>query len=110
MRALSLNADRFHLGIELEYFGTHLTTPAGLFVSSEGHRRVEDIITVDPDGSRLHGLGHPVGFAEILGPDGPRQTERRVVHLGGNFFGFFERHRANDGTKNLLVDDLHPWP
>src|SRR5208282_3682216 len=101
--SLHLKTDRLDLRVVLEHFAAHLTAPAGLLVSSEWQSRVEDTVTVDPDRSRLHCLGHPVCFADIFCPDCSSQTVRRVVHLGDNFVGFFEWHRAHDRTKDLFV-------
>src|SRR5271167_1629265 len=51
------HADRLGLEIIFEHLAAHLAAPARLLVAAKGHRRVEDVVAVDPDrtGAQLIG-------------------------------------------------------
>src|SRR5579885_570887 len=83
-------ADCLRLSIEIERVVPHLAPPAGLLVASEGHRRVENVIAIDPDGSGPQLLSHAVCLADIACPDGCREAVVAIVGARNNFLGVGE--------------------
>ena len=53
--ALQSRAHRLRLRIQLERIFAHLAPPAGLFVAAEGKSGVENVVAVNPHGSRAQG-------------------------------------------------------
>ena len=53
--ALQSRAHRLRLRIQLERIFAHLASPAGLFVAPEGKSGVENVVAVNPHGSRAQG-------------------------------------------------------
>src|SRR5580698_6602612 len=76
---LKSRRDGFDLGVVVEHFLAHLTAPAGLLVSAEGQRGVEDVMAIDPDSAGADAPGHLVGGAQILRPDTSRKSIYAVV-------------------------------
>ena len=48
---------------------SHLASPAGLFVTSEGQRGIENVVAVDPHCSGAKLFRHAVGFADVARPN-----------------------------------------
>ena len=74
-RALDLQrgADRFHFRVLLKYFVAHFAAPAGLFVSAERHRGVEDVVAVNPDRAGAQPGREAVGLLDVPRPNSGSQ-------------------------------------
>src|SRR5580692_5735990 len=71
---LKLSRDRLELGVGVQSLVAHFTAPAGLLVTAERQRRVEHVVTVDPDGASPELLGQRVRLGDIPGPDAGAET------------------------------------
>src|SRR5271155_752677 len=87
----------------------HLAPPAGLFVSAERQRGVEDVVAVHPDGARADALSQFVGDAHVARPDAGGEAVFGVIGLGGDTVevAVGKRLRANHRAEDLFLDDLH---
>src|SRR5260370_16781611 len=85
----------------------HLAAPAGLFISAEWHRRVENVVAVDPHRTRAKMSRRAVGFADIPPPNGSSQAIFAIVGTRQNFLRIVERHRGNDRPEDFLLHHLH---
>src|SRR6478672_7798429 len=68
-RHLQRGADGFDFGVVLENFVAHFAAPAGLFVSAEGQRGIENVVAVDPDRTGAEFRGDLIGFLDVARPD-----------------------------------------
>src|SRR6266481_990582 len=66
---LDPGAHRLGLGVVVEHLVAHFASPAGLLVTAEGERCVENVIAVNPHGSSGDLVGHAVGFADVARPN-----------------------------------------
>src|SRR5258708_789387 len=76
---LELGADRLHLRIEFQRIMSHFAAPPGLLVASEGQRRVEDVVAVDPDRAGPQLRGDTMRLADVARPDARRQSIDALV-------------------------------
>jgi hypothetical protein len=72
-------ADSLLLGVEIKGVMSHLTSPARLLVAAKGQRRIEDIVAVDPNGTRLQLPCQHMRLADIPAPDPGRSWEVPLV-------------------------------
>ena len=101
------NADSLGLSVVGQRILAELTADTGLLVTTEGHLVVEGVVGVDPDGTRLEGVGDLDGGVEVLGVDGGGETVcAGVAELDGILLGLELGDRA-DGAEDLLFHDLH---
>ena len=101
------NADSLGLSVVGQRILAELTANTGLLVATEGHLVVEGVVGVDPDGTRLEGVGDLDGGVEVLGVDGGGETVcAGVAELDGVLLGLELGDRA-DGAEDLLFYNLH---
>src|SRR5215218_8654656 len=79
---IEIHPDRFDLRVVLERVGAHFSAEAALLVAAERGRRIVDVVSVDPDGSRLELPRHVVCFLDVAGPDAGGQPVGRIVGHG----------------------------
>src|SRR5271157_4615058 len=105
---LKSGRDGFGAEITVEYRFAHFAPPTGLLVATEGQCRVEDVVAIDPDGSRLYLRRQQVCLTEVTSPDTSRKPIDAVIRLSDQILvQFLERHRGHDGAEDLLLNDLH---
>src|SRR5580693_10004223 len=103
---LQLRRDGLDFGVVVEDFVAHLPAPAGLLVPAERQRRVEYVVTVDPDCAGPELLGEGVGLGDVLGPDARAEAVLAVVGDAGDLLQVGERRGDQDRAEDLLADDL----
>src|SRR5580692_9467486 len=91
----------------LEHRLAHLAAPAGLFVPTERQSRIEDVVAIDPDGSRLQLGGEAVRLRNVLRPYPCRQTVDGVVAQAHGLVESLERRGGDYRTEDFLLHDLH---
>src|SRR5262249_35849769 len=104
---LNTSANGFHFGIQFKRLFPHFAAPAGLFVPSERHRGVKDVVAVDPDGSRAQFGCELVRLADVTSPDPGGQSINGVIRYRENFLGLFEWSRHSHRAENLFLHDFH---
>ena len=72
-------ADRLRLQVVIERVVSHLASPARLLVAAERHRRIEDVVAVDPDRTRAQAVGDAVSLADVPRIDTRREPVCRIV-------------------------------
>src|ERR1700733_13558608 len=75
---------RFNLGVVVQHLLAHLASPAGLLVTAEGERCVEDVMAIDPHRAGAQPLGHLVRQAAVACPHASSEAIDRVVGLLGD--------------------------
>src|SRR2546430_9688593 len=101
--------DGLELRIIVQRLAPQVAPESRELVAAERRRGVVEVVRVHPHGPRLDRASHAVRFLDIPGPDPGREAvQRAVAELDALGFVLERQHRQN-GTENLLVDDLHPW-
>src|SRR5271154_541832 len=99
-------SEHHHNGLRLrvcvENLVAPLAPPAGLLVSTEGKRSVENVEAVDPDGASLDLLREGVGLGYVLGPDTCRQAVDGIICDRCGFVGVVEAVSDQHGAKDLV--------
>src|ERR1700728_1401575 len=73
------HADRLGLEIIPEHLASHLAAPARLLVAAKGHRRVENVVAIDPDRPSPQLIGDAMRTLDVGGPEPRGQAVHRVV-------------------------------
>src|SRR5690348_6714450 len=74
-----VDAERLALQIRVHRFFPELTSPPGLLVATERHGRIEDAVTVDPDGAGAQLRCEREYLVDVTRPDAGRETVDRVI-------------------------------
>src|ERR1700723_1148040 len=100
-------ADRFDLGVKIQYFVTHFAAPSGLLIAAEGHRRIKHVVAIDPDGPRPKQRSSTVRLADVASPDAGGQTILGGVGLGDEVVHILEWDGGDHGPEDFFPHDLH---
>src|SRR5689334_14939646 len=96
-----IHPDRLDLRVQLESSLAHLTPEAALLVATKRRRRVEHVVAVDPDRTRLEAVGEAMRLVDVARPDGGGEAVGRVVAGGEDLARVLERRRADDRAEDL---------
>jgi len=84
-----------------------LTSDTRLFVSTEGHIRVELVETIDPDGTSLELVSSLNSAVDVLGEYSSSETVDSVVGLLDDVVVILELDDHTNGAEDLLLNDPH---
>src|SRR5690606_2187735 len=100
----SASVDPDTLGVEIgvEVFDTTFAAIAAHAVPPEGHRRIECVIGIDPDGARADRTGNAVRLADIPGPHAARQAEGGLICARNHLVLIIERQDRNYRAEDFL--------
>src|SRR5678815_3420891 len=101
--ARQVNPNALHLRVKIERVPAHLAAVARLFVTTEGRRCIEHVVSIDPNNTRLDLFRKTVRARDVPGPDTSRETVDRVVGLLDQLVFVFEADHRYDGSKDLFL-------
>lgn len=104
---VDVDLDSLDFGVVLEGILSQLSTETGLLETTEGHLRVELVVAVDPDSTSFELTGDSGGSRDVGREDSGSKTVDRVVGSFKSFLLSVKRRNNDDGTKDLLPDNLH---
>ena len=102
-----VDVDSLDLGVVFDGVFTEFSTDTRLLETTEWHLGVKLVVTVDPNGSALESLSDSVCSRGVLREDGGSETVDRVIGGVNDFLLGIELGHDDDGTENLLLDNLH---
>src|ERR1044071_4787775 len=76
-----VHPDRLGLGVGEEPFLAQLSSEPALLDASEGRRRIELVVRIDPDRPGAQGLRRAVRLLDVARPDTGAQSVERIVRL-----------------------------
>src|SRR5690349_9013316 len=79
--ARQINPNALHLRVQVKRVPAHLAAVARLFITTEGRRCIEHVVSIDPNNTRLDLFRETMRAGDVSGPDAGRQTVDRIVRL-----------------------------
>src|SRR5206468_4506929 len=99
--------DRLGLGVGEEPFLAQLSSEPALLDASEGRRRIELVVRIDPDRPGAQGLRRAVRLLDVARPDTGAQSVERIVRLFEDLVEALEADHRKNRAEDLLARDLH---
>src|SRR5215217_6470984 len=102
-----VHPNALHLRVQIKRVPAHLAAVARLFITTEGRRCIEHVVSIDPNNTRLDLFRETVRARDVSGPNPGGQAVDRVVCLLEQIVFVFETDHRHDWTKNLFLRHAH---